>query len=370
MKGPFNGGGIASIPQAGLRQSGLLISLITRIRRGGIGCHRRRCWITTAMSFGLVLLLTGALPAQVKVTLDGVKDSLNVGEPMNVRLTISAPAGGRIQLPKWSEALDKFELLTSPDTSAFSQPSSGAPTIIQLRTTCYESGEQVFQPISVRWISTDGSRLDSAQTEPIIVFVQGVVPDTILALADTTQKPYKLLQPNRIRKLGVSLAEIAPWILLAAIAVGIFYLVRWWLRRRKRKTEVAAEIAAPPPRPAHVVALESLDHLRDEQLYQGGKIKEYYIRLSEIVRLYIEGRYQIPAMESTSFQLLRDTESALTDQNLRAVLANLLEDADLAKFAKQRPDEETCQRDLEKAYVFVRKTMPQPAPLLTQGEAA
>jgi hypothetical protein len=289
---------------------------------------------------------------------------------MDVRLTISAPAGGRIQLPKWDEALDKFELLTSPDTAAFGRTTIGAPLTLGLKTTCYEGGEQVFQPISVRWISVDGSRLDSAQTDPIIVFVRGVVPDSILALADTTQKPYKLLQPNRIRKLGVSLAEIVPWILLAAIAAGLFYLVRWWLRRRKRKAEVAAEIAATPPRPAHEVALESLDRLRDEQLYQDGKIKEYYIRLSEIVRLYIEGRYQIPAMESTSFQLLRDTEAVLTDQNLRAVLANLLEDADLAKFAKQRPNEETCQRDLEKAYVFVRKTTPQPAPLLTQGEAA
>ena len=75
-------------------------------------------------------------------------------------------------------------------------------------------------------------------------------------------------------------------------------------------------------------------------------------------------------MESTSFQLLRDTEIILTDQNLRALLANLLEDADLAKFAKQQPDEEICQRDLEKTYVFVRKTMPQPAPLLTEGAAA
>jgi hypothetical protein len=329
-------------------------------------------WVAAAPTLLLFFPLIGATSAkaQIKIALDGVRDSLNVGEPMDVRLTISAPAGGRIQFPKWDEALDKFELLASPDTAAFAQPTSGAPITFGLKTTCYESGEQVFQPVSVRWISTDGSRTDSAETEPIIVFVQGVVPDSILALADTTQKPYKLLQPNRLRKLGVSLAEIVPWILLTAIAAGIFYLVRWWLRRRKRKADVAAEIAAPPPRPAHQVALENLDRLRDEQLYQNGKIKEYYIRLSEIVRQYIEGRYEIPAMESTSFQLLRDTESALTDQNLRAVLANLLEDADLAKFAKQRPDEETCQRDLEKAYIFVRKTMPQPAPLLTQGEAA
>lgn len=322
------------------------------------------------MSFGLVLLLTEALPAQVKVTLDGVKDSLAVGEPMDVRLTISAPVGGRVQLPKWDEALDKFELLAPPDTSAFSQPSSGVPLTLGLKTTCYESGEQVFQPLVVRWISADASRIDSAQTEPIIIYVKGVVPDSILALADTTQKPYKLLQPNRTKKLGISFAEIAPWILLLGAAAGVFYLVRRWLRRRKKRAEVTAEVAALPTKPAHEVALENLDKLRDDQLFQSGKIKEYYVRLSGIIRLYIEGRYQVSAMESTSFQLLQDIESLLMDQNLRSVLASLLEDADLAKFAKHRPGEETCQRDLEKSYVFVRKTMPPPPSLIAQDEAA
>jgi hypothetical protein len=322
------------------------------------------------MTLLLVLLLTGALPAQVTVTLEGVKDSLEVGDPMDVRLTISAPAGGRIQLPDWSETLGEFELLAPVDTAAIAKPLGGTPISIGLNLTCYEGGEQVLQPIPVRWVSADESRIDSAQTEPMIIYVQGIVPDSILALADTTQKPHKLLQPNRIKKLGVSLAEIAPRLLFLGAAVGAFYLVRRWLRRRKKRAEVTAEVAALPTRPAHEVALENLDKLRDDQLFQAGKIKEYYVRLSGITRLYIEGRYQVSTMESTSFQLLRDIESVLMDQNLRSVLAGLLEDADLAKFAKHRPGEEICQRDLEKSYVFVRKTMPQPASLIAQDEAA
>jgi hypothetical protein len=272
-------------------------------------------------------------------------------------------------LPNWDEALGEFELLAPADTSALGKPPDATPRSVGLKVTCYESGEQVFQPITVRWISADGSRTDSASTEPVIVHVQGVVPDSILALADTTQKPYKLLQPNRLKKLGVSLAEILPWVLGMAIAAGALYLLRQWLRRRRKKTEVATHVIAPP-RPAHEIALEELDRLRDERLYQSGKIKEFYIRLSDVVRCYVEGRYQLPARESTSFQLLRDMETVLSDQNLRAVLANLLEDADLAKFARQRPDEEDCRRDLEKSYVFVRKTMPLPASPIAQEEAA
>jgi len=315
-----------------------------------------------------LLLLASVAKAQLNVTLEGVPDSLRVGDPMNFRLKITAPPGGHLQLSRWEDAQDQFDLLTPPDTSALQKQPSGEPVGVGFKATCYEAGEQVLQPISVRWISPDGARVDSAQTEPVIIHVQGVVPDSILALADTTQKPYKLLQPNRIKKLGVSLAEILPWILVILAAAGAFFLLRWWLQNRRKKVAVVAQVVTPP-RPAHEIALEELDRLRDQRLYQAGRVKDYYVALSEIIRRYIEAQFKIPAMESTSFQLLRDVEAAIRDGNLRSVLQNLLEDADLAKFAKHQPDEEICQRDLERAYVLVRKTMPQPVSPIAQEAA-
>jgi hypothetical protein len=199
------------------------------------------------------------------------------------------------------------------------------------------------------------------------VFIRGVVPDSILAIADTTSQKHHLLQPNRRVEVGYVLADFIPWVLILLGLITAFLLLRWWIRKRKKVRETVE--TGPPPRPADEIALEELDALRDRQLYQNGKIKEYYSELSGILRRYIETRYEIPALESTSFQLLRDVEKSLGDDNLRELLKTILEDADLAKFAKHRPDQDTCHEDLQNAYVFVSKTKPEPRPILTEEAA-
>jgi hypothetical protein len=290
-----------------------------------------------------------------------------MGDPMDLRLTFTPPGPGRL-LPDWTKDLDKFELLEPPDTSALKNR-TGGPVVINLKATCYEPGDQTLGPVTVHWLAADGQTI-SGETASFKVHVKGVVPQAELAQADTVQKPVKLLEPNRIKKLGMSLADLMPWILGILIAAGIFWGLLWYLKRRKRKT---VEVTAPvvPPRPAHEIALEALDRLRDQHLYQAGRLKEYYSLLTEILRRYIEARWEIPAMESTSFQLLRDVETKINDANLRLLLENLLSDADLAKFAKNQPDEVTCQRDLEKGYILVQKTTPAaPSLLAPQGEAA
>ncbi|RJP82963.1 MAG: hypothetical protein C4524_00020 [Candidatus Zixiibacteriota bacterium] len=314
-----------------------------------------RVRVILALLFGL--FLASSSPASFPVRVEGVPDSLFVGDPIELRLTVSPPGPGQVALPNLGQALEKFDLLAPPDSSAVQQAQGGTITL-PLKITSYRGGPQVLQPIQVVWTSADGSVTDSAETEPQIVQIQGLVPDSILALADTTAKPHKLLRPNRLWTLGLSLAEILPWVALVAAAAGLFFLIRWWLRQRRRKAgEIAEEL--PPPRPAHEVALEELDRLRDAGIFQQGQIKEYYVALSGIIRRYVEERHGIPAMESTSYQLLRDLEPKVTDANLRRVLQNLLEDADLAKFAKHRPDEDDCRRDLERGYTFVRKTTPE-----------
>ncbi len=315
----------------------------------------------------IFLLWATAANAEVRLQLDGVPDSLLIGDPLKLTLTVEAPADGQLKLPDWNESLDPFELLAPPDTVASSVAGDIRRLTLELQVTCYLTGDQVFQPIPVTWKSPDEARADSAETEPHIVFVRGVVPDSILALADTTTQKHHLLQPNRQVRVGYTLADFIPWALILVGLVVVFLLLRWWIRKRKKPAETVA--AGPPPRPPDEIALEELDTLRDRQLYQKGKIKEYYSELSGILRRYFEARYGIPALESTSFQLLRDMERPLGDGNLHGLLKAILEDADLAKFAKHRPDEDTCREDLQNAYILVNRTKPAPKPISAEEAA-
>ncbi len=315
----------------------------------------------------IILFFAGSACAELQINLEGLTDSIRIGDPLELRLTIEAPMDGQLLIPDLPAVMVPFELLTQPQTSALSAPDESRLLEISFDATCYETGDQVFPPIPAKWISEDGEQTDSVATEPHIIHIQGVVPQEILAIADSTQQPYHLLQQNRARKIAYSVAEFIPWALIILAAISVFFLIRWLIRRRKRDDEEV--IQGPPPRPPYEIAMEELDKLRDRKLYQSGEIKLYYSELSEIIRRYIEGRFGVPAMESTSFQLMRDIEIHLSNRNLESILESLLADADLAKFAKHRPDEDTCRKDLENTYILVNRTKPEPKPILSEEAA-
>ncbi|MFN3269432.1 MAG: hypothetical protein ACK42G_02480, partial [Candidatus Kapaibacteriota bacterium] len=133
------------------------------------------------------------------------------------------------------------------------------------------------------------------------------------------------------------------------------YLVYFFLKRKKTKEEIAEELKLPP----HVVALKELKELDAQKLWQRGEIKEFHIRLTEIIRKYIERRFSIPALEMISSEIIQSLHQIDTiDPNLTSKLQRSFEISDLVKFAKfvPLPDEHTfC---MKVAYEFVEGTTP------------
>ncbi len=119
----------------------------------------------------------------------------------------------------------------------------------------------------------------------------------------------------------------------AAVGFGVAWLVRRWLERRRR-------VEAPwvDPRPAHVIALEQLAKLEAERLPEQSLNKEYYFRLSEIVREYLERRYRFGAREMTSDEIRHALamERGLPD-HARLAIEDFLLETDLVKFAGFAP---------------------------------
>jgi hypothetical protein len=88
-------------------------------------------------------------------------------------------------------------------------------------------------------------------------------------------------------------------------------------------------------------------------------VKQYYTRLTEITRHYIERQYDIPAMESTTEEILYAFKRVNPDDLLLdGILKELLELADLVKFAREDPLPVDNQTNLSNAYIFVQKTYP------------
>ena len=119
--------------------------------------------------------------------------------------------------------------------------------------------------------------------------------------------------------------------------------------------EAGGALAEPPdPRPPHQIALDELDALPGLEL----SVKDFYDRLSDILRGYLERSLRVPALQMTTYDLQRSLSRTALDPALRGRLKSILDRCDLAKFARFLPAPEEYSRDIEEAKGIVRAAMP------------
>lgn len=140
---------------------------------------------------------------------------------------------------------------------------------------------------------------------------------------------------------------------LALVAAIIFIVIR--IKQHKP----IITIPQAPPLPADVRALDALETLRQQQLWQQGRVKEYHTQLTDIVRNYLEETYSIPSTEMTSDQTLDAFHScsAYTEE-ASSQLQQMLQTADMVKFAKSQPQPYQHDLSMTQAVNFVKLTAP------------
>ena len=180
--------------------------------------------------------------------------------------------------------------------------------------------------------------------------------DTTLAITDI-----KPLQRAPIWWWG-----IIRWVLLAIgcilLGIGAWYFIKWAMHRKKGGELQLAEVEK---RPAEEVALEKLDRIKAEKIWQEGKVKEYQTELTDVIREYIGRRYEVKSTEKTSDETLRELKPLMAEQKeLFERLRKMLSLADLVKFAKWHTTPDENESALLTAYDFVHETTDAP----TEGE--
>ncbi len=175
---------------------------------------------------------------------------------------------------------------------------------------------------------------------------------------DSTSHAIFDIKPQKTLKFKFrEISDYLLWALLAAVILGgvIYGLVRW-LHARGRS--VRSLFTPAPPEPAHIVAIRALEELHNRKLWQNNLHKEYYSGLSDILRTYLAGRYEVGAMEMTTDEIAEAVREIEMPTKCSVDLLSVLRDADLAKFAKFEPDAEQNESAYAKAYYFVEETKP------------
>lgn len=157
------------------------------------------------------------------------------------------------------------------------------------------------------------------------------------------------------------------YLLIFIIIVGIGVFTYWFLKKHQKK-KIEEEVYKTPIEKATSL----LNNLEKKELWQKGEIKEYYSELTDIARNYIEEAIQIPAMESTTSELIQGIKSASAKKKMSLTpetvenLERVLRQADLVKFAKSKPLEFEITEDrnkIQKAILTLDNAIPTEVPV-------
>lgn len=289
----------------------------------------------------------GAVPRaaatqDLRVAMEVDTTMIHLGDPVSVLLRVDHPADWSVA---WADSLDvaPFEVLRYAVAPPSAAPGGdGAMSAAALMLTSFELGELEIPPIEIPVVGPDGAE-HTLFTDPYRIGVESVGLD----------------ESGDIREIKgpLSIARnwwlLLPWLLLAA-AVGAVAL---YLHRRRRAHPVA-EVAKPktPPRPHHLVALEALDELERSSLLARGEVKTWHVRVSEIVRTYVEGQLEVPALEMTTREVVAGLRKAALGGRITDTFHTFLARCDLVKFAKLRPGAEASREVLGVARTLVEMT--------------
>jgi len=135
--------------------------------------------------------------------------------------------------------------------------------------------------------------------------------------------------------IPVSVVTVSIWLLVLLAAV---VLLVWIVRRMRGRGGEAPVEAVVPARPPAEVALQALAAIEASPLLERGQVKEYHIRVSETLRVYVEGRFRTPALEMTTREVVMALRRTAVDADFVSGLSRCLDACDMVKFAKVRPD--------------------------------
>lgn len=294
----------------------------------------------------LFLLLVAASAQEVTVTSAPDTTAILIGDQIGFTVSAVIPAGTVAGISEAGDTLaGKIVILGKSPRDSVAGPNGKIVIFERYLITAFDSGTYTIPPFYAEVASGDTLLRYYSENSFLTVLRPDVTPP------DSTDVIFDIIPP---RRAPVTFAEIVPWLVIALVAAVLLYLLARFLPRNPLRRFVRP---LPPPEPAHVIALRELSVLRSEELWQKGQIKEYYSRLSDILRRYIDNRYGISSPELTTDETVRMLQrAAVTTGRQMSVVKEILSLSDMVKFAKYVPESSLHERCYEDAMKFVEET--------------
>lgn len=280
-------------------------------------------------------------PATVRVRVD--KTKLTIADTVLLQFEATLQSGYKIEMPRVDRVLVNFGIVDWDNLGEKLDAKNHVVTTYQYRLEPFLSGNYEIPAFTFEFHdANDPAAKHELTSEPIAVEVTSLLGDQRAKLViEDIEDVVEMPRPAR------------PWWLWTLAVLGVAAVPAGWLLLRGRRARQVVRIF----KSAHEIAYLRLRALVAENLVEQGRIKEFYERISGIVRHYIEDRFDLHAPERTTEEFLNElrfTEVfAPADKH---VLEEFLTHCDLVKFAKHEPTTEQIQRVFDLVKDFIERT--------------
>ncbi len=299
--------------------------------------------------FFLLFKLSIGQKINISAALDSTK--IRIGEQVKLDLYVSYSAKQnnlKIQWPNIADTItDKIEVISvsAIDTTS---PDKSNPDIIQqhqqITISAYDSGYFAIPGFKF-FINNDSA--NAFYTQSLFLEVHTVPTDSSITKTKDIKPPFaeafNWKWYSKYFYWGFSLLVI----IILIVLITIYFT---------KKNKIVVLKSEKPKIPAHIIALQTLEKIKNEQIWKEEKTKEYYSSISDTIRLYIEERFKVNALESTTAEIMKAFRSQVVDKESKDKLQQLLMLSDLVKFAKQFPIISEHTFTLQNAFDFVNET--------------
>ncbi|MBU1937148.1 hypothetical protein KKG05_07075 [bacterium] len=262
--------------------------------------------------------------------------SARIGDLLQLKVTIKDGAGAKIEWPHFLSDSLAFQLISIDSSGMLPQE-----RIFNL--ALYDTGTYLLPPLPVI--------LHSANSRETL-FTKHTQVEIVSVLPDTASVPQPIKAPRSLPWTIRDMLAWAPWLVGLLLIAAAIYFYRKYQKQKQPEKYQAPEIILP----AHELALRELIALRDRKYPERGMLREFYTEISEILRRYMERRYEFPALEMTTWDLEHELSRERYPQILMYQGLPILRESDLVKFAKYLPEWQNCAEHLESAFKIVQAT--------------
>ena len=270
------------------------------------------------------------------------KNEVTIGDPIHYTIIATMPKGIELSLPQLGSNLGEFEIQDYQITGPTEEEDRIIHTI-DYTIAAYDVGSYHIPSVEIQYKTAEGGQ-KTISAEGIEIKVKAVAPEDAADIKD-------IKGPLEIKRNWAPYRKMLLWSTLALMLIFlIFGAIRYY-----HKKNIFQDMKPELRRPAHEIAYEELKVIWDTFL-ENNLIKEFYLRLSEVIRHYFSRRYQINALEATTEELIQELKNQTLYWRQKSMISNFLSDCDLVKFAKYIPKMTETEKTYQLALQIIDNT--------------